>query len=344
MHTIPKLTDEAVAMLPLEAGRAELLEEIMSTVAPDRTADHDAGTTRPPAGRPAGSFPWPRPRRSRASPPPASGARGCCRAATPRRRRTPTRSTCPTGRASSWTRPVGPSTPWVATGSCSATATRASRSPRTTPRTTTPTSRTVSTSTTRRRRASRSSSSVATPRCGPTPRTTTPRSARSRTATGSRSARRGWTRRPTSTCSGSSGSRPMPSSRPRCPDGYVTEPERADAAAKIVADIAAKSGAELPGGLVAAAGRRGREGPLPVRRGGRRPLHLRLDRGVRERAGPRPDGRGGRGGAGPQHLEELADPPGDGRRASDYSEVVWLFSDQVGEGTVPEQYREGLGC
>jgi hypothetical protein len=33
---IPKLTDEAISKLPLEAGRAELLEEIMSTVAPDR--------------------------------------------------------------------------------------------------------------------------------------------------------------------------------------------------------------------------------------------------------------------------------------------------------------------
>jgi hypothetical protein len=33
---IPKLTDDAVSLLPLEAGRAELLEEIMSTVAPDR--------------------------------------------------------------------------------------------------------------------------------------------------------------------------------------------------------------------------------------------------------------------------------------------------------------------
>jgi hypothetical protein len=36
---IPKLTDEAVAGLPLEAGRAALLEEIMSTVAPDRQND-----------------------------------------------------------------------------------------------------------------------------------------------------------------------------------------------------------------------------------------------------------------------------------------------------------------
>ena len=34
--TTPKLTDDAVSRLPLEAGRAELLEEIMSTVAPDR--------------------------------------------------------------------------------------------------------------------------------------------------------------------------------------------------------------------------------------------------------------------------------------------------------------------
>ena len=36
---IPKLTDDAVSRLPLEAGRAELLEEIMSTVAPDRQHD-----------------------------------------------------------------------------------------------------------------------------------------------------------------------------------------------------------------------------------------------------------------------------------------------------------------
>lgn len=36
---IPKLTDQAISRLPLEAGRAELLEEIMSTVAPDRQHD-----------------------------------------------------------------------------------------------------------------------------------------------------------------------------------------------------------------------------------------------------------------------------------------------------------------
>jgi hypothetical protein len=35
----PKLTDDAVSRLPLQAGRAELLEEIMSTVAPDRQND-----------------------------------------------------------------------------------------------------------------------------------------------------------------------------------------------------------------------------------------------------------------------------------------------------------------
>jgi hypothetical protein len=36
---IPKLTDDAVSRLPLESGRAELLEEIMTTVAPDRQTD-----------------------------------------------------------------------------------------------------------------------------------------------------------------------------------------------------------------------------------------------------------------------------------------------------------------
>jgi len=35
----PKLTDEAVSNLPLQAGRAELLEEIMTTVAPERQTD-----------------------------------------------------------------------------------------------------------------------------------------------------------------------------------------------------------------------------------------------------------------------------------------------------------------
>ena len=36
---IPKLTDDAISMLPLESGRAELLEEIMTTVAPDRQTE-----------------------------------------------------------------------------------------------------------------------------------------------------------------------------------------------------------------------------------------------------------------------------------------------------------------
>ena len=39
MTLIPKLTDDAISRLPLEAGRAELLEEIMSTVAPDRQTE-----------------------------------------------------------------------------------------------------------------------------------------------------------------------------------------------------------------------------------------------------------------------------------------------------------------
>jgi hypothetical protein len=43
---IPKLTDDAVAELPLGAGRAELLEEIMSTVAPDRPQAEPTAPTR----------------------------------------------------------------------------------------------------------------------------------------------------------------------------------------------------------------------------------------------------------------------------------------------------------
>ncbi|GAB3247749.1 hypothetical protein [Nocardioides dilutus] len=49
--TIPKLTDDAVSRLPLEAGRAELLEEIMSTVAPDRTTDRPTPVPSPSTGR-----------------------------------------------------------------------------------------------------------------------------------------------------------------------------------------------------------------------------------------------------------------------------------------------------
>jgi len=48
---IPKLTDDAISRLPLQAGRAELLEEIMSTVAPDRQNDSLSEPTRLPASR-----------------------------------------------------------------------------------------------------------------------------------------------------------------------------------------------------------------------------------------------------------------------------------------------------
>ncbi len=43
---IPKLDQDAVSRLPIEAGRAELLEEIMSTVAPDRQIPEPTAPTR----------------------------------------------------------------------------------------------------------------------------------------------------------------------------------------------------------------------------------------------------------------------------------------------------------
>ena len=49
--TIPELTDDAVSRMPLEAGRAELLEEIMSTDAPDRTIDRTTPDPSPSRGR-----------------------------------------------------------------------------------------------------------------------------------------------------------------------------------------------------------------------------------------------------------------------------------------------------
>ena len=48
---IPKLTDDAVSRLPLESARAELLEEIMTTVAPDRTTTDEPLRERHGPGR-----------------------------------------------------------------------------------------------------------------------------------------------------------------------------------------------------------------------------------------------------------------------------------------------------
>src|SRR5690349_5367090 len=48
---MPTLTDDAVSRLPLGAGRAELLEEIMSTVAPDRQKETLAEPSRLPTSR-----------------------------------------------------------------------------------------------------------------------------------------------------------------------------------------------------------------------------------------------------------------------------------------------------
>jgi hypothetical protein len=48
---IPKLTDEAVSRLSLESGRAELLEEIMTAVAPDRQTDEPTPSTTPRRSR-----------------------------------------------------------------------------------------------------------------------------------------------------------------------------------------------------------------------------------------------------------------------------------------------------
>ena len=63
---IPKLTDDAISMLPLESGRAELLEEIMTTVAPDRQTEP---TPNPhPAPDPLAGARSPPPRSSPVSP------------------------------------------------------------------------------------------------------------------------------------------------------------------------------------------------------------------------------------------------------------------------------------
>jgi hypothetical protein len=50
-HKLAKLTDEAVSRLPLESGRAELLEEIMTAVAPDRQTDEPTPSTTPRRSR-----------------------------------------------------------------------------------------------------------------------------------------------------------------------------------------------------------------------------------------------------------------------------------------------------
>ena len=71
----PKLTDDAVSMLPLESGRAELLEEIMSTVAP-RPHPGRAAPPSPAAVAAAGSSRSPLRPSSRASSPAPCWAAG----------------------------------------------------------------------------------------------------------------------------------------------------------------------------------------------------------------------------------------------------------------------------
>ena len=101
---IPKLTDDAVSRLPLGSGRAELLEEIMTTVAPDRQNAEPTRLAHPRRTR------WlarsPRPRWL-----PAWPAGRCGGSSTVRTRtapaRWPPRSACRRARPSCWTRRAG---------------------------------------------------------------------------------------------------------------------------------------------------------------------------------------------------------------------------------------------
>ena len=343
---IPKLTDDAISMLPLESGRAELLEEIMTTVAPDR---QNAEPTRPrPRAAPAG---W-RPLAAAAVVAGLAGGTAVVAAA-------PRRSQDDSDQRGRRARPArGPGRGARRAGlegrlARTATGSRF-RKGDARPRdhvvrrraTTTPTSRTASTSSTRPPPGDAGRGARAGPgSCGPT---------RADDHTAIREVEDGhWMefraaghgpRRPTSRCSVSSRLASDAEFEASLPEDYVAEDERAVAAEQILGEIAAVSGAGFPRRRAPSVHRGRRQGPLPVRRRGRRQLRLRLARGVRERQDPRPGRTRDGGRAGPGDVARVADPEADERRRRLPRGGLGATPTRRPPVKVPDWYREGLGC
>ena len=127
------------------------------------------------------------------------------------------------------------------------------------------------------------------------------------------------------------------------PEGYVTEPERADAAAKIVADIAARSGAELPAGSALELGDEGAKDRYQFGAevaGAYTCAWIEAFENATSHAQAAAANEAARVLSTSRSWPIVQELDEDGG----YADVVWLFSDQVQEGTVPEGYREGLGC
>ena len=95
------------------------------------------------------------------------------------------------------------------------------------------------------------------------------------------------------------------------PDDYVTKDERDVAAEQILGEIRGVSNAGFPDGssLQLGAGESKDYYQFGAEVVGA--VHLRLARGLRERQGPRPAGTCGRGGASPRHVSPVADPEAD---------------------------------
>ena len=337
-----KLTDDAVSRLPLAAGRAELLEEIMSTVAPDRPTDRPRTDPAPRAW--LVPWPWP-PRSSPASP------RLALVGWWPTRRSRVRRSRCPGGLGSPARATAGARRPGldgryslaaygdVRSSSVSGTDGATSRSRRTPPRPL--------------RLLRRGPRHIVDPpapgpadrgprrpaRCGPTARTTTPRSARSRTATGSSSAARHG-RGGLSRAAGPApadlggGVRRVP------PRRLVTEAS-GRAGRAIIDDIEGVSGAGLPAGTSLDLGRASKDryqfgvevaGPTPA------PGSRRSRTRGRQRPGPADEAARvlgtSRSGRSCRRWTRRRLPRG-GLGATPTTVVA---------GEVPEGYREGLGC
>ncbi len=342
---IPKLTDDAISRLPLESGRAELLEEIMSTVAPDRQT--------------AETLDEPAPRRTRwlvaRSPPPRSSP--ASPAATlwwQQHRPAPDGSDhvaaslgLPEGQAVVLDAPgwkvdsLGGDGLGFRNGDADLEITsydadqlrllrrgpRAHRRPA-------------------GRRLSRSRCSAGPAQMWAYTPTTTPRSARSRTATGWSSAAQGMDEAAYLALLGqlrlTSDGRVRGLAARRLRDrGRAARPRPARSSAR----SQAVSGAGFPAGTSL---RLGRDGEAKDRyQFGAEVVGAYACAWLEDyenATDPRPAGQADEAAAGARHLARLADPAGDEQADGDYPEVVWELADEAGAGQVPEWYREGLGC
>jgi hypothetical protein len=127
------------------------------------------------------------------------------------------------------------------------------------------------------------------------------------------------------------------------PDDYVTVGERADAAAKIIADIKSVSGADFPAG---ASLRLGKGDAKDRYQFGAEVVGAYTCAWLEAFENAKAHDQAGQASEAARVLGTSRDWPilQEMNAEGDYPEVVWELSDQAVAGQVPDWYREGLGC